>query len=168
MVVNIFTRMSIVVCPVISFVAPTKSHGNDDHHEKIRSDRSQELEGSQSMIPQHSETVDPHIVIILFKIDPEKQQALVDTIAEEMTEWVRGLSGFLSATFHTSTDGTRVVNHAQWRSKEAWKAFINDPRNDRIRERIDDVDGVEVEEIDMNHYSVDRVFMAADGSDSVE
>lgn len=115
----------------------------------------------------HSEPTEPHIVVILFKTTPEHQQNLIDTIAEEMTDWVRQLPGFRSAMFLTSADGTRVVNYAQWRSKEAWEEFINDPRNDRIRRRVNDAKGVEFEEVDMNHYSVSREFVPLSDSASI-
>jgi heme-degrading monooxygenase HmoA len=35
--------------------------------------------------------------------------------------------GFISANIHLSTDGTRVVNYAQWQSIEAYQAVFEDP-----------------------------------------
>ena len=35
--------------------------------------------------------------------------------------------GFVSANIHVSTDGTRVVNYAQWESAEAFQAMLADP-----------------------------------------
>ena len=35
--------------------------------------------------------------------------------------------GFISANIHVSTDGTRVVNYAQWQSAEAFTAMQSDP-----------------------------------------
>lgn len=35
--------------------------------------------------------------------------------------------GFVSADIHKSLDGTRVVNHAQWRSEEHFKRMMDNP-----------------------------------------
>ena len=37
------------------------------------------------------------------------------------------MPGFISANIHVSTDGTRVVNYAQWQSPEAYQAMFEDP-----------------------------------------
>ena len=40
---------------------------------------------------------------------------------------MRYAPGFVSANIHVSTDGTRVVNYAQWASAEAFSAMRADP-----------------------------------------
>jgi quinol monooxygenase YgiN len=40
---------------------------------------------------------------------------------------MRQRPGFISANIHASTDGTRVVNYAQWASPEAFQAILADP-----------------------------------------
>ena len=40
---------------------------------------------------------------------------------------MRHQPGFRSANIHLSTDGTRVVNYAQWDSAEAFHAMLADP-----------------------------------------
>lgn len=35
--------------------------------------------------------------------------------------------GFISANFHKSLDGTKVVNYAQWKSKEAFEKMLKNP-----------------------------------------
>lgn len=102
------------------------------------------------------ESTDRFTLVILFKTVPEHQQKLIDTVVEETREWIREMPGFVSANLHKSADGTRVVNYGQWESAEAWEEFNNDPRTDRLRERIDDVEGVEL--IEANNYNVDGVF----------
>jgi heme-degrading monooxygenase HmoA len=102
------------------------------------------------------ESTDKFTLVILFKTVPEHQQKLIDTIAAETREWIRELPGFVSANLHKSADGTRVVNYGQWESADAWEEFTNDPRYDRLRERIDDVEGVEL--IEADDYIVDGVF----------
>jgi quinol monooxygenase YgiN len=45
----------------------------------------------------------------------------------EATEVVRRAPGFVSASLHRSTDGTKVTMYAQWRSIEAYQAMRQDP-----------------------------------------
>lgn len=101
------------------------------------------------------ESTDKFTLVILFKTVPDHQQELIDTVAEEARDWICELPGFVSANLHTSADGTRVVNYGQWESAEAWEDFTNNPRYDRLRERIDDVEGVEL--IEANSYIVDNI-----------
>jgi heme-degrading monooxygenase HmoA len=37
------------------------------------------------------------------------------------------IDGFVSANIHKSLDGKRVVNYAQWRSREDFEAMLNNP-----------------------------------------
>ncbi len=60
--------------------------------------------------------------IIEFEVAPEQQQALIDGIADEVERRFKRYAGFISASFHASEDRRRVINYAQWRSKEDWTA----------------------------------------------
>lgn len=60
--------------------------------------------------------------IIEFEVAPEQQQALIDGIADEVVRRFKRYAGFVSASFHASEDGRRVVNYGQWLSREAWAA----------------------------------------------
>ena len=64
-------------------------------------------------------------VIIIFAIEPEQQQELIDAIAEFLETAVKHQPGFVSSSIHKSLDGVRVMNYAQWQSQEEYKAFIN-------------------------------------------
>lgn len=77
--------------------------------------------------------------IIMFTVEPEQQQKLVDAIIDEVERWVRHRPGFVSANFHKSLDGTRIVNYAQWTTKEAWQAFTQDPEAAVLRQKIQSV-----------------------------
>lgn len=68
--------------------------------------------------------------IIEFEVAPENQQALIDGIADEVERYFKSYIGFVSASFHASEDGRRVINYAQWRSKEDWVASgrVNDDK----------------------------------------
>ena len=56
-------------------------------------------------------------VINVFVTKPEQQQELIDQWIRFVEE-VAGEPGMIGTALHRSTDGTRVVNYAQWRSKE--------------------------------------------------
>ena len=64
-------------------------------------------------------------VIVLFETEPEEQQELIDVITAEVDRWISDLLGFIASTFHTSLDGTRVVNYAQWDSQADLEHFAN-------------------------------------------
>lgn len=60
--------------------------------------------------------------IIEFEVAPRQQQALIDGIADQVERHFKRYPGFVSASFHASEDGRRVINYAQWLSREAWAA----------------------------------------------
>ena len=63
-------------------------------------------------------------VIVIFTVEPERQQELIDAIAE-FTETVKQQPGFVSANIHKSIDGLKVANYAQWQSKADYNNFVN-------------------------------------------
>jgi heme-degrading monooxygenase HmoA len=58
-------------------------------------------------------------MINVFTVEPENQQQLIETWLEEGKKFEL-IPGFISATLHRSTDGTRVINYAQWQKAEDW------------------------------------------------
>jgi quinol monooxygenase YgiN len=67
-------------------------------------------------------------LINVFTVAPDKQQELVDVLVEATEKVMVSVPGFVSANIHRSLDGSRVVNYAQWRSREAFEAMRQDPR----------------------------------------
>ena len=65
-------------------------------------------------------------LINVFTVAPEDQQRLVDVLVEATQAVMRKQPGFVSANIHRSLDGTRVANYAQWRSREAFEAMLQD------------------------------------------
>ena len=63
-------------------------------------------------------------VIVIFNVNPEKQQELLDNIAE-FVKIVKQQPGFVSANLHKSLDGLKVANYAQWETTEVFENFIN-------------------------------------------
>jgi len=68
----------------------------------------------------------PVVLINVFKVQPERQDELLDMLAE-LTRAQVGLPGFVSATLHRGLNGKTVANHAVWRSAEDWKAMTRSP-----------------------------------------
>ncbi len=61
-------------------------------------------------------------VIVIFTVEPDRQQELIDAIAEFL-ETVKQQPGFVSANIHQSIDGTKVANYAQWQSQADYQNF---------------------------------------------
>lgn len=62
--------------------------------------------------------------IIEYAVDgPETQTALVEAFAAIQDRWVRFYPGYVSARFHASVDGTRVVNVVSWASEADYRHF---------------------------------------------
>jgi quinol monooxygenase YgiN len=66
-------------------------------------------------------------LINVFTVDPKDQQRLVDLLTTATERTIKHLPGFVSASIHQSTDGTRVVNYAQWRSSGDLDAMLKNP-----------------------------------------
>ena len=77
-----------------------------------------------------SQTVDASrgvTLINVFTVEPKKQQRVVDLLTRATEDFVSHAPGFISATLHRSTDGTKVTMVAQWRSAEDYQAMRRDP-----------------------------------------
>jgi heme-degrading monooxygenase HmoA len=66
-------------------------------------------------------------LINVFTVEPERASELAELLRAATEEKMRFVPGFISANIHVSTDGTRVVNYAQWESTQAYQAVFNDP-----------------------------------------
>lgn len=73
---------------------------------------------------QISQGSDVVTLINVFTVAPENQQRLIDLLAEATEVVMSRMPGFVSANLHRSLDGTKVVNYAQWRSREAFEAML--------------------------------------------
>jgi quinol monooxygenase YgiN len=63
-------------------------------------------------------------LINVFTVAPEDQQRLVDVLVDATRAVMRKQPGFVSANIHRSLDGRRVTNYAQWRSRGAFEAML--------------------------------------------
>jgi heme-degrading monooxygenase HmoA len=95
--------------------------------------------------------------IVVFTVEPEHQQPLIDAIVSEVDRWVKHCPGFISASFHKSLDETKVVNYAQWQSQADWQAFTKDPQGAVLGKKISQV-GIKASEA--SSYQVEHVIEA--------
>jgi quinol monooxygenase YgiN len=71
---------------------------------------------------------DSSIVLInTFFVAPERADELMKLLVEATDTAMRHQPGFISANFHVSLDKKRIVNYAQWRSKEDFEAMQSNP-----------------------------------------
>ncbi len=67
-------------------------------------------------------------LINVYEVEPERQAELAQLLADATEKVMRRLPGFISVSIHCSFDGTRVVNYAQWTSKEDFDRLFKDPQ----------------------------------------
>nr|ABO15885.1 monooxygenase [Streptomyces sp. UC 11065] len=61
-------------------------------------------------------------LVNVYSVDPERQGELVDLLNRTAEELMRHQPGFIAASVYRSLDGTRVTNHAEWRSVADFQA----------------------------------------------
>jgi quinol monooxygenase YgiN len=66
-------------------------------------------------------------LINVFTVEPASQQRLIVLLTEATEVSVREAPGFVSASLHRSTDGSKVTMYAQWQSIEHYQAMRGDP-----------------------------------------
>ena len=96
----------------------------------------------------------PYATLInVFTVSPDKAAELAALLTDSTEAVMQHLPGFWSANIHVSTDGTRVVNYAQWDSAEAFAAMQANPEAQvHMRAAAELADG-----FDPNLYTVDFV-----------
>ncbi len=65
--------------------------------------------------------------INVFTVEPKNQEPLLELLIEATDQVISKMPGFISASFHKSVDGTRVVNYAQWKNREAFETLFTNP-----------------------------------------
>jgi quinol monooxygenase YgiN len=78
-------------------------------------------------------------LINVFETTPETQQELLALLHEATVDSASKHPGFVSANFHVSRDGLRIVNYAQWESTEELQSYLADPARKPMVEKILDV-----------------------------
>jgi quinol monooxygenase YgiN len=78
--------------------------------------------------PDRSAAKNMITLINVFTVAPENQARLIDLLTRATDGLVDRAPGFISATLHRGTDGTKVTMVARWRSTEDYQAMRQDPR----------------------------------------
>jgi quinol monooxygenase YgiN len=79
---------------------------------------------------------DIYVVFVEWEVDPKHQRIFIDSVADLVEQSFRSYKGFVSASFHRSEDGTRVVNYAQWQSKQDWQKAFTAPGREQVTAAI--------------------------------
>jgi heme-degrading monooxygenase HmoA len=88
-------------------------------------------------------------LINVFTVEPGNQQKVVDMLVQTTEKAMKHVPGFVSASIHKSLDGVRVLNYAQWRSKEDWEAMMNNPEAQKHMKPF-----FEIAKVDFHLYEV--------------
>ena len=62
-------------------------------------------------------------LVNVFTVPKGKQDALAKLLIDATNQTMRHQPGFVSASIHKSLDGTKVINYAQWRSRDDFDAM---------------------------------------------
>ena len=63
-------------------------------------------------------------LVNVFTVDPARQNELVEALDRATRDIFVTLPGFISANLHSSLDGTRVINYAQWADEQQYQAAL--------------------------------------------
>jgi antibiotic biosynthesis monooxygenase (ABM) superfamily enzyme len=97
-------------------------------------------------------------VIIEWEVNPKYQQELINGLSNQIETYFKGYDGFISSSFHASEDGKRVINYAQWISREAWSNSFQVLGRDEVQTTNDEIiSSCEAETLKLNCYRVARV-----------
>ena len=66
-------------------------------------------------------------LINTFTVEPDQQQAVVDSLTEVTERLMQHLPGFIGSSVHKSLDGRHVANYVQWESGADFQAMFQNP-----------------------------------------
>lgn len=75
-------------------------------------------------------------LINVYEVEPDKQADLANALSETTLSAIRHQPGFISVCIHSSLDGSKVVNYAQWASKEHLDSFMKKPETQEQLKRF--------------------------------
>ena len=79
----------------------------------------------------------PRLTLInVYEVAASKQAELAQLLTEVTENTIRHEPGFVSVSVHSSFDGTKVVNYAQWASRDHFEAFMRKPETKELLERF--------------------------------
>jgi heme-degrading monooxygenase HmoA len=91
--------------------------------------------------PEARIRADAPIVTLLtvFTVDPASQDELVERWKQATDDVMRHRPGFISASIHRSFVGTKVINYAQWESRDAFAGMFQDPESSAQLTRLAEI-----------------------------
>ena len=95
-------------------------------------------------------------LINVFTVEPANQRRLIELLTEATDVSVRRAPGFVSASLHRSTDGTKVTMYAQWQSIDDYQAMRQDPAPLQILK-----EALTIAKFEPGIYEVERTFAPA-------
>lgn len=96
-------------------------------------------------------------LINVFTVQPETAKPLAELLRAATEDVMCHLNGFRTANIHVSTDGTRVVNYAQWETAQAYEDMLANPA---AREHMAKAAGMAIS-FDPHLYTVGSVHTAS-------
>ncbi|WP_188997645.1 antibiotic biosynthesis monooxygenase family protein [Haloarcula pellucida] len=114
--------------------------------------KNQYYERGWELVTTISENDDVVTLINVFTVEPSDQQRLVDLLVTATEEVMRHRPGFVSANIHASFDGKRVVNYAQWESREDFEAIFED---DDVESHMTEIQAIA--DADYHLYEVNQI-----------
>src|ERR1700676_2144947 len=109
-------------------------------------------EGSDTMTTISAKS-DVMTLINMFTVEPANQRRLVELLTEATEVSVGRAPGFVSASLHRSTDGTKVTMYAQWRSIDVYQGSVRNPGSLPFLE-----EALKIAKFDPGVYEVVRTF----------
>ena len=94
-------------------------------------------------------------LINTFTVVPQRQRQIVELLNRTTEETMRHLPGFVATSIHASSDGTRVVNYAQWESVATFQAMLQDPA---VQEHFQQLTALS-EAVDPHLYTVESTHL---------
>lgn len=67
-------------------------------------------------------------LVNVFTVKPDDQERLATLLVEATEKTMQHVPGFVSASIHKSFDRTKVINYAQWRSRNDFEALRENPQ----------------------------------------
>jgi hypothetical protein len=63
----------------------------------------------------------PFTILMDYEVEEGRQQEMIQGVTDLIARHIAPNPGFISASFHAVEGGRRVLNYAQWTSREAWQ-----------------------------------------------
>lgn len=73
------------------------------------------------------------VLINVFTVDPDRQEELLHALEVATSTLFTTAPGFVSANLHTSLDGHRVINYAQWADLDSYQQTM---RREDVQEHL--------------------------------